>query len=72
MDEYVTQRSSGGRLCSRSDGLLDDVFKSTVHRAINRSGVERYSIPLFFGTDYNVELVVSTKCSGGNVLTMPL
>jgi hypothetical protein len=36
------------------------VFKSTVHRAINRSGVERYSIPLFFGTDYDVELVVST------------
>lgn len=36
--------------------LLDDVFKSTVHRAINRSGVERYSIPLFFGTDYDVKL----------------
>ncbi|KAF7767976.1 hypothetical protein Agabi119p4_7219 [Agaricus bisporus var. burnettii] len=32
------------------------IFKSTVHRAINRSGVRRYSIPLFFGTDYNVRL----------------
>ena len=31
-----------------------------MHRAINRSGVERYSVPLFFGTDYDVELVVST------------
>jgi hypothetical protein len=36
----------------------DDVFKSTVHRAINRSGVHRYSIPLFFGTDYDVKLEV--------------
>jgi hypothetical protein len=38
--------------------FLDDVFKSTVHRAINRTGVERYSIPLFFGTDYDVLLEV--------------
>jgi hypothetical protein len=36
----------------------DDIFKSTVHRAINRSGTNRYSIPLFFGTDYDVKLEV--------------
>ena len=36
----------------------DDVFKSTVHRAINKSGKERYSIPLFFGTDYHVNIEV--------------
>ena len=39
--------------------LLDDIFKSTLHRVINRSGLERYSIPLFFGTDYDVPLEVS-------------
>jgi isopenicillin N synthase-like dioxygenase len=36
----------------------DDIFKSTVHRVINKSGLERYSIPLFFGTDYDVKLEV--------------
>ncbi|KAI0322083.1 2OG-Fe-II oxygenase [Amylostereum chailletii] len=40
----------------------NDVFKSTVHRAINRSGVRRYSIPLFFGTDYDVRLEPIASC----------
>ena len=44
-----------------SNNSSDDVFKSTVHRAVNRSGVRRYSIPLFFGTDYNVRLEVSFR-----------
>lgn len=38
-----------------------DIFKSTLHRVINRSGLERYSIPLFFGTDYDVPLEVSAR-----------
>jgi len=40
----------------------NDVFKSTVHRAINRNGVERFSIPLFFGTDYHVRLEPISNC----------
>ncbi|KAF8882032.1 hypothetical protein CPB84DRAFT_1686870 [Gymnopilus junonius] len=40
----------------------NDVFKSTLHRVINRSGAERYSIPLFFGTDYNVLLEPIPTC----------
>ncbi|KAF7296302.1 Fe2OG dioxygenase domain-containing protein [Mycena chlorophos] len=40
----------------------NDYFTSTIHRAINRSGVERYSIPLFFGTDYDVRLEPIPSC----------
>ncbi|KAF9649776.1 Clavaminate synthase-like protein [Thelephora ganbajun] len=40
----------------------NDAFKSTVHRAINRSSIERYSMPLFFGTDYDVKLVPIPSC----------
>ncbi|RDB18956.1 2-oxoglutarate-Fe(II) type oxidoreductase [Hypsizygus marmoreus] len=40
----------------------NDVFKSTPHRAINRSGLERYSMPLFFGTDYDVLLEPISTC----------
>jgi len=40
----------------------NDIFKSTVHRAVNRSGVHRYSIPLFVGTDYDVPLEPIASC----------
>ncbi|KIJ59069.1 hypothetical protein HYDPIDRAFT_118899 [Hydnomerulius pinastri MD-312] len=40
----------------------NDVFKSTVHRAMNKSGQERYSIPLFFGTDYHVNIEPIPSC----------
>ena len=49
----------------------DDVFKSTLHRAINSSGKERYSMPLFFGTDYDVLLEVRTVCLSCTALTNP-
>ncbi|KIO08172.1 hypothetical protein M404DRAFT_997101, partial [Pisolithus tinctorius Marx 270] len=39
-----------------------DVFRLTVHRAINRSGVRRYSIPLFFGMDYHVQIKPMLSC----------
>ncbi|KAG9019910.1 hypothetical protein FRB90_000041 [Tulasnella sp. 427] len=40
----------------------NDIFKSTRHRAINRTGIRRYSMPLFFGTDYDVKLEAIPSC----------
>ncbi|CAE6436858.1 unnamed protein product [Rhizoctonia solani] len=40
----------------------NDIFKSTVHRVINKSGARRYSMPLFFGADYNVQLEALPSC----------
>ncbi|ODV94024.1 hypothetical protein PACTADRAFT_44338 [Pachysolen tannophilus NRRL Y-2460] len=40
----------------------NNVFLSTLHRAINRSGTERYSIPFFFGADYEVVMKTLPSC----------
>ena len=40
----------------------NDYFKSTIHRAINRTGRQRYSIPLFFGPNPDVEIAVLESC----------
>jgi isopenicillin N synthase-like dioxygenase len=42
----------------------NDRFASTVHRAINRSGLERYSIPFFFGPDYDTVVEALPGCTG--------
>lgn len=40
----------------------NDIFKSTVHRAINKNIVDRYSIALFFSTDYEVNIEPIYTC----------
>ncbi|KIJ09305.1 hypothetical protein PAXINDRAFT_17604 [Paxillus involutus ATCC 200175] len=40
----------------------DQLALWTIHRAMNKSGKERYSIPLFFGTDYHVNIAPIPSC----------
>lgn len=37
-------------------------FKSTIHRVTNLTGQERYSIPFFFGVDYDTTVSVLPSC----------
>jgi isopenicillin N synthase-like dioxygenase len=41
----------------------NNLFVSTRHRVINRSGRERYSIPVFYDPDYDVKVECLPNCS---------
>ena len=41
-----------------SIAIVDDVFRSTVHRAINRNGILRHSMPVFVSADHDALLEV--------------
>jgi hypothetical protein len=41
----------------------NDLFVSTRHRVINKSGRERYSIPVFYDPDYDARVECLPNCS---------
>ncbi|KIW45448.1 uncharacterized protein PV06_03840 [Exophiala oligosperma] len=46
--------------------LTNDRLKSTVHRVFNRSTVDRYSMPFFFGFNFNEKCGVLPSCTDEN------
>ena len=44
----------------------NDLFVSTPHRVINRSGSERYSIPVFYDPDYDARVECLPNCSSAD------
>lgn len=43
--------------------LSNDRFKSTVHRVFNHAPVDRYSMPIFFGFNFNEKCSVLPSCT---------
>jgi isopenicillin N synthase-like dioxygenase len=43
----------------------NDIFCATPHRVINRSQRDRYSIPFFFGPNYDAEIACLSPCVQG-------
>ncbi|KAG9240220.1 oxidoreductase-like protein [Calycina marina] len=55
----------GGIVVNVADFLMrwtNGVYKSTVHRVINRTAEERYSIPLFFSINYDEKVETLPSC----------
>ena len=42
----------------------NDQFAATLHRVINTSGQERYSVPFFLDPDYDAEIRCLDSCQG--------
>ncbi|CAE6499966.1 unnamed protein product [Rhizoctonia solani] len=59
--EWVTAQPIPGTFVINAC-FLDDIFKSTIHRAIVEPGIRRFSIPMFFGTDDDVVIDIVPTC----------
>jgi isopenicillin N synthase-like dioxygenase len=58
--------SAGEWIADNMARWTNDLFSSTVHRAVNRSDRDRYSIPFFFGPNYDTLIETLPSCVGPN------
>jgi isopenicillin N synthase-like dioxygenase len=65
-DQWVRARPVPGTFVVNIGDFLmrmsNDKFKSTVHRVFNRVTVDRYSMPFFFGFNFNEKCAVLPTC----------
>jgi len=55
----------GGIVVNVADFLMrwtNGVYKSTIHRVVNRTNKERYSVPLFFSINYDEKVETLSSC----------
>jgi isopenicillin N synthase-like dioxygenase len=64
--EWITAPPIPGTFVVNIGDMLErwsnDIFVSTVHRVINTTGEERYSIPVFFGPNYDTVVEPLKTC----------
>ncbi|KAK8245767.1 hypothetical protein IWZ00DRAFT_538048 [Phyllosticta capitalensis] len=59
------ERVDGGLIVNIADFLMrwtNDMYKSTVHRVVNRTREPRYSVPLFFSVNYDQVVETLPSC----------
>ncbi|GAA5858469.1 hypothetical protein JCM8547_007320 [Rhodosporidiobolus lusitaniae] len=64
----------GTLVCNIGDMLsrwTNDRFVSTAHRVINKTGKQRYSMPVFFGPNYNTLITPFEQCLAGEASKYP-
>src|ERR1700710_2170480 len=65
VDRISADPVDGGIVVNVADFLMrwtNGVYKSTVHRVINKTNKERYSVPLFFSINYDEKVETLPSC----------